>query len=319
MKSKSSKQTLSFALIAALFLWAGTGLLPLSRSSADTTLVAYAAGGKDSETSAALQAAKQEQLNNTEIRSFDGEKTYTNSLLNPESKYIFNGEGSAQPSYEADNTENAENAEKDATAIQPKTGYADPSGKTAKDYSYEIVPLLAPFNEYFLVKTENPDPTSFRFKDKKSIYCNENDNVYYTNKSLIVLDEDLFADVVYENTETKRVNGGYIFYSSDTDGGKVALEISTGRYSWEDTGVNVTMPKVMDDADYLIKTYAKGNSFFDKMDAVQKGFDSICLYSGASIRGEIYQSDPYWRIQTGHVDQSFYLVSWILENVTIIS
>ena len=173
MKSKSSKQTLSFALIAALFLWAGTGLLPLSRSSADTTLVAYAAGGKDSETSAALQAAKQEQLNNTEIRSFDGEKTYTNSLLNPESKYIFNGEGSAQPSYEADNTENAENAEKDATAIQPKTGYADPSGKTAKDYSYEIVPLLAPFNEYFLVKTEKPDPTSFRFKDKKSIYCNK--------------------------------------------------------------------------------------------------------------------------------------------------
>lgn len=40
-------------------------------------------------------------------------------------------------------------------------------------YSYEIVPFLEPFNEYFYIKTENPNPDNFRFVDKHSIYSDE--------------------------------------------------------------------------------------------------------------------------------------------------
>ena len=41
--------------------------------------------------------------------------------------------------------------------------------KSVTDYSYMVTPLLEPFNEYFFVKTDNPDPCSFRFIDKSSI------------------------------------------------------------------------------------------------------------------------------------------------------
>ena len=30
--------------------------------------------------------------------------------------------------------------------------------KSVTDYSYTVTPLLEPFNEYFFVKTDNPDP-----------------------------------------------------------------------------------------------------------------------------------------------------------------
>ena len=42
----------------------------------------------------------------------------------------------------------------------------------ALQYTYEIFPLMEPFNEYFYVKTENPHPESFRFSDKDSPRCN---------------------------------------------------------------------------------------------------------------------------------------------------
>ena len=40
----------------------------------------------------------------------------------------------------------------------------------ASEYSYSITPLLAPFNNYFFVETDNPDPNSFRFVDPSSVY-----------------------------------------------------------------------------------------------------------------------------------------------------
>ena len=48
--------------------------------------------------------------------------------------------------------------------------------KSVTDYSYTVTPLLEPFNEYFFVKTDNPDPCSFRFIDKSSIY-GDNGNI----------------------------------------------------------------------------------------------------------------------------------------------
>ena len=185
--------------------------------------------------------------------------------------------------------------------------------KAVTDYSYTITPLLAPFNEFFFVKTDNPDPLSFRFVDSSSRYSDE---------SSIEFDWDdwdetinLYADVRFDDPETGRVNGGYLFRSNTTDGGKVTLQSKVkGRYSWddtwEDTDVKLTLPALKDDADYLIDTYATKDSFFDNMDAVQAGFSSICLYSGSFIRGDLVKTRPYWTLSpAAHIDQVFYIYS----------
>ena len=71
--------------------------------------------------------------------------------------------------------------------------------KAVTDYSYTITPLLAPFNEFFFVKTDNPDPLSFRFVDSSSRYSDE---------SSIEFDWDdwdetinLYADVRFDDPE----------------------------------------------------------------------------------------------------------------------
>ncbi|WP_028510325.1 CAP domain-containing protein [Ruminococcus sp. NK3A76] len=187
--------------------------------------------------------------------------------------------------------------------------------KKVTDYTYEITPLLSPFNEYFFVKTNNPDPFSFRFADKKSKYS---DNSYiraYAEDTSTGYDIKLFADVKYDNNSTGRVNGGYIFRSFDTDGGEVLLQSrNAGSYTWNDTwndtNVKIKVPSLMDTSDYLIDKYAKGSGFFDKMDSVQNGFESICLYSGSYIRGKVVRTEDYWCLNTsGHADQSLYIYS----------
>lgn len=186
--------------------------------------------------------------------------------------------------------------------------------KSVTDYTYEITPLLSPFNEYFFVKTDNPDPYSFSFADKSS---------KYSDNSLIKINEDtsfifaricLYSDVVYENEETGRVNGGYIFHSEDTDGGEIVLQKRNYDYSeedtYEDTNVKLKLPALIDSFDYLIKTYANKSSFFDNMDAVQSGLNDICLYSNSYIKGEVYRANEYWFLSTTpHVDQTFYIQS----------
>ena len=182
------------------------------------------------------------------------------------------------------------------------------SSDSITKYSYEVIPILEPFNEYFFVKTDNPDPDSFRFVDKKTVY-GESADIYAC--------ETCFADIKYENTDTLRVNGGYIFQSFYTDGGEICLQeltqVSDGWYyydDWTDTDKKFTLPALCDDCDYLINTYATEQSFFDNMDAVEAGFGSICLYSGSTVRGEVYRAGANWSLSTSpHVDQSLYIQS----------
>ena len=174
------------------------------------------------------------------------------------------------------------------------------AGSGVSKYSYKSTPLLAPFNEYFYVETNNPDPLSFKFVDKSSIYGED---------ASILFEPSLYADVHYENTQTARVKGGYIFCSSMTDGGELILQEGSVA-NWKDTKVKVQLPALMDVVDYLIKTYAKKNSFFDNMDAIQSGFQSICFYSGSYIRGRLTKPDKYWSLAASpHRDQSFYIYS----------
>ena len=57
-----------------------------------------------------------------------------------------------------------------AVALPVSADTVSAKNKSVTAYTYTITPILSPFNEYFFVKTDNPDPTSFRFADKSSVY-----------------------------------------------------------------------------------------------------------------------------------------------------
>ena len=186
---------------------------------------------------------------------------------------------------------------------------AETTAVDAAAYTYSITPLLDSFNNCFFVETDNPDPNSFRFVDKSTIYS-EQDYITHCDYN--------FADVRFDDTETLRVNGGYIFYSdyANSDGGEITLQsLQPAEHRWEtpqwiDTNITLTLPQLYDTADWLIKTYADKDSFFENMDAVQKGFSSVCLYSGSSIRGKLKKTDDYWFLSAaGYIDQIFYIYS----------
>ena len=183
----------------------------------------------------------------------------------------------------------------------------------AAEYSYTITPLLAPFNQYFFVQTDNPDPLSFRFTDKSTKYDEEEQSIIKAVWDTWDDEPTIFQDIKYQNAKTGRVDGGYIFYGYYTDGGEVVLQVANDDgydVTWEDTNVKYKLPALKDSVDYLIDTYAKKTSFFDNMDAVEDGFSSICLYSGSYILGELTRVEDYWGMSTSpHKDQTFYLQS----------
>ena len=188
------------------------------------------------------------------------------------------------------------------------TAAAQTTAEEVAQYSYKITPLLQPFNQYFFVKTDNPDPDSFQFIDQTTVYGTEGS---------ISFCDYAFADIHYDNPETLRVNGGYIFRSDNmVDGGEMMLQAGDKEYDyyysriWENTGKTFTLPRLEGIADYLVETYAAGDSFFDKMDAVQDGFSSISLYSGSYLRGTLERTNDYWMAAAvGHIDQGLHIFS----------
>ena len=176
-------------------------------------------------------------------------------------------------------------------AEDTKTTYED-----VTKYTYSITPILSPFLYAVYVKTDNPDPTSFRFVDRDTVYATENETEGY-----YILRPRHYQDVLYENEETYRVNGGYIFYNGKglPDGGKLTLQQKTGEGGgtvvvwengsevqmdgeYEDTKITVSCPRLQTDTDYLLATYASEQStFFDKMDAVQNALEKIAIYPRA--------------------------------------
>lgn len=195
----------------------------------------------------------------------------------------------------------------------------------ANRYSYEVIPLMAPFNSYFYIKTDNPDPDTFRFVDENTKYADTGE------KGSITPTDTVFSDVKYENSTTKRVKGGYIAAGSATDGGELRLQLgkvtgtyqvynfTTGEttlekdYEYEDTAVKVKVADLKDVVDYLISTYGDSRrSYFDNLSEIQRGFNSECLYSGVYVLGEQKKSTaaPYYGLSTSpHVDQIFYIQS----------
>lgn len=195
----------------------------------------------------------------------------------------------------------------------------------AERYSYEVIPLMEPFNSCFYIKTDNPDPDSFRFVDEETKYADKD------KTGSVTPTDTVFSDVKYENSETKRVKGGYIATGNATDGGELRLQsgkvtgthsvynISTGEttkekdYEYKDTTVTVQVAGLKNVVDYLISTYGDSSkSYFDNLSGIQSGFSSECLYTGVYVLGEQKKSTaaPYYGLSTSpHVDQAFYIQS----------
>lgn len=215
--------------------------------------------------------------------------------------------------------------EKIKEKIKEKTEGKTEEKTEVEKYSYEVIPLMAPFNSYFYIKTDNPDPESFCFVDEQTKYAD-------TGKTGNVTPTDaVFSDVKYENSETKRVKDGYIAIGAATDGGELKLQlrkvtgthslynISTGEttkekdYEYQDTKVTVQVAELKNVVDYLISTYGDSSkSYFDNLSGIQSGFNSECLYSGVYVLGEQKKSTaaPYYGLSTSpHVDQTFYIQS----------
>lgn len=195
-----------------------------------------------------------------------------------------------------------------ALTILPMTVFASDD---ARNYTYKITPILPPFNSYFFVETDNPNPKSFRFEDKERKYI---PRPYILQNAGLSDKPTIFADIHYENEETGRVNGGYIFYGGGTDGGEISLLVSDDPDAYyptyKDTGITLTLPKLQNSTDYLVDTYATKGSFFDNMDAVQSALRSIAVYSGSKTKGKLVQDKEFWMLGvSGHVDQSFYKYS----------
>ena len=170
--------------------------------------------------------------------------------------------------------------------------------KSVTKYTYEVKPLLSPFNGYVYVKTNNPDPYSFRLVDKSSKYFTDKPSSY--GQGVYHLVPLKFPDVKYEKAKTYRVKGGYIFLNMayDSDGGKLvvqkAISDNPARVSssggvtiypydmnegWKDTSIKVSCPKLKSDIDYLIDKYAASASgFFAKLDAVESGLAGLAYY-----------------------------------------
>lgn len=163
--------------------------------------------------------------------------------------------------------------------IKSKDAKAEtPSGQ--KSYTYAVRPLLSPFNEYFYVQTDDPDPSDLRFVDKES--------VYYTSgqePACLVPSKDRFLDVSYENEASLRVNGGYIFCleGSNLDGGSLVLQRKNGSV-YRDTDITVSCAPVKSYVQYLVDTFTSpSKSFFENMDAVQSGLQSLALYPRSTM------------------------------------
>lgn len=167
------------------------------------------------------------------------------------------------------------------------------------DYSYTVTPILSPFAYYLYVKTENPDPTSFRLVDQESKFYDEDSqgeirvstdygySYVEVDPGTYYISQNLYADVTYEKESTYRVPGGYIFRADGaySDGGSFVLlqktvsgsSILSDRFA--PTDVTIPCHALNTRIGYLLDTCTTGEmSFFEKLDAVQARLNQIAVY-----------------------------------------
>ena len=169
---------------------------------------------------------------------------------------------------------------------------ADELAASDVNYTYEIRPLLPPFNHIYYVKTKDPDPTSFRFIDRNSSLPGGSDNTACVCSLL----EKLYQDVSYENEKTYRVKDGYLFqnYYCRIDGGTLTLQRKDISGIWRDSSVKVSCQAVTDEIGYLLNTCTDSSmGFFEKLNAIQRELDSLAVYPRSVYDPDKYSDHPY--------------------------
>jgi len=160
----------------------------------------------------------------------------------------------------------------------------------ATDYTYEIIPLLEPFNEMFYLKTDNPMINNLMFVDEDSKYYTEStEEKDYLSINGTAVYYDVEYELDYETIETSygevyeafrgKVKGGYILksYNKGNDGGEFTLYVDKGQ-RWngteyedyiENTGIKISCPEVEDYCEYLIENYtSEDQSLFENLSDV---------------------------------------------------
>jgi len=183
-------------------------------------------------------------------------------------------------------------------------------------YSYTVMPILAPFTYYLYVKTDNPDPTSFRLVDQSSEFYDEGDKgeilIWHTDGTgnsvecdpgTYYILQEIYPDVVYEDESIYRVNGGYVFTAEGaySDGGEFVLlqKTESGRTilhdSFEQTDITVPCQTLETKVSYLIDTCtSEDNGFFENLDAVQARLEEIAVYPRMyKDRSKVNEKTPY--------------------------
>lgn len=148
------------------------------------------------------------------------------------------------------------------------------SGVTS--YEYQATPMMKPFNYMIYVKTQNPDPTSFRLVDRDSRFLAGTENA-----AVFELLNRTFLDVSYENPATYRVPGGYLFIdrSEVNDGGQLILQARAEDGSYVDTNVRVGCDALKNPTTFLLEDCTQGaQSFFDKLDLIQYTLHNVSIY-----------------------------------------
>lgn len=208
-----------------------------------------------------------------------------------------------------------------------QTSYAQLKQKCINEvlkYSYEIIPLTDTVCTMFYVKTDNPDPQSFYFLDENTEYSLTYGLGDIVKQAKIAQSVFEFGDVVYENVETMRVKGGYIFECPNTDGGDVSLYASAQSEGISvDTGKIYTLPRIYSKRDYLInKCVSPNNDFWSNMDAVLNELKRISYYTAPKTQGTVMQGDGFsYLMRSFYQDKGVELIDkhWVSgEHLTLI-
>lgn len=191
-------------------------------------------------------------------------------------------------------------------------------------YSYEIIPLTDTVCTMFYVKTDNPDPQSFYFLDENTEYSLTYGLGEIEKQAQIDQSVFEFGDVVYENVETKRVKGGYIFECQNTDGGDVSLYARAQSEGISfDTGKIYTLPRIYSQRDYLINNFTSPkNDFWSNMDSVLNALKKISYYSAPKTQGTVMKGDRFsYLMRSPYQDKGVELIDkhWVSgEHLTLI-
>lgn len=232
----------------------GTEKLPPEEEGTDSPGMELPWGDQETDTAVADDTADQDVLSSEATETEDAETETEQGTEEPDTET----EGLI-----VEETEDGLVEDEDRAAADPSV------------YTYKVAPLLTPFNRYFYVQTDNPDPYSFRLVDDSSIYYQAGDGRDYMEQTTA-----RYIDVAYEDKGTGRVPGGYIFRSVDghLDGGELKLQLK-GNTGYEDSHITVSCPVVKDYIQYLIDTYTIPSApFFENLDKVQSALDSIAIY-----------------------------------------